>query len=513
MDALQQDFFYWQLVHHLVIQKGMRVIEVNPRYNEVWLEEEDDKLPKVIRVLRVDMNWSNRLKDDMQATLVKFNDLRRQLSFRKMVAENIYVSTYGPVDSWEHLFLEPLTVGQHKTVMHSYLIEADYDKKARELKRLHLFLMNTKPIEDMFIEEIEVEIRRLRTEVLTKAEERLHAEQSIFTYGKPVLTYFFLLAVAIMFGVLEWNGGSMRIATLIEYGAKYNPLIEAGEYWRLITAMFLHIGFIHFFMNSLALFYLGSAVEKIFGSLRFLFIYMIAGIFGSISSYAFNEQVAAGASGAIFGCFGALLFFGVNHRKLFFRTMGMSVIVILIINISLGFLVPMIDNSAHIGGLIGGFLASFVVQLPSQNVRMRQFLFFIIVVILGYGLFTFGMINDQKAGEPMIHLQFAQELLEEEEYEEAYSLLLSLEERNLDLPEYYFLLGFTEVHLRNLKDAEKNFIRTVELRPEFHEAHYNLALIYVQIDETEKAFQAVNQALIYSPEKEPYVQLKEKLKR
>lgn len=517
MDVLQHDLFYWQLVHHLVTQKGYRVIEVNPNMNEIWLEEEVRQSPKILRVVRKDVNWSNRLKEEMHNTLVKFNGLRRQLSFRKVIAENIYVSTHSPVDSWEHLINEPLTIAQEKTVMHTYLIETDDENKARELDRLKLDLnilqLNGLSNDFYAIEDIEGRIKTLRNEVLQKAEERLQAEQAIFKFGKPFFTYLLLLSVAVMFVLLELNGGSMRILTLVEFGAKYNPLIEGGEYWRLFTAMFLHIGFLHFFMNSLALFYLGSAVERIFGSWRFLFIYIIAGLFGSIASFAFNDQVAAGASGAIFGCFGALLHFGINHRKLFFRTMGMSVIVILIINLSLGFLVPMIDNGAHIGGLVGGFLASFVVQLPKQRFKIRQLFLLGVVVAVGYGLFLFGMINDQKAGAPIVHLQLSQELLEETEYEKAYSLLLTVQERQLDIPELYFLLGYTEVHLNKYEEAEKNFKRTVEMRPEFHEAHYNLALIYVHFEEEDRALQAVEQALIYSPTEEPYVQLREKLER
>ncbi|OLO26939.1 rhomboid family intramembrane serine protease [Alkalihalophilus pseudofirmus] len=516
MDVLQHDLFYWQLVHHLVIHKGMRVIEVNPNGKEIWLEEEDHEPSKIIRIIRKDINWSNRLKEDMKTTLVKFNGLRRQLSSRKLEAENIYVSTYRPVDSSEHLFVKPTTIAQQKTVMHSFLIEAEYGSKISELERLQISMeLDADPVdtEGIDVEEIQHEIRRLRKEVVAKAEERLNAEKAIFTFGKPRFTYFLLIVISIMFGLLEINGGSMRILTLIEFGAKYNPLIEAGEYWRLLTAMFLHIGFLHFFMNSLALFYLGSAVERIYGSWRFLFIYLVAGLFGSIASYAFNEQVAAGASGAIFGCFGALLYFGVNHRKLFFRTMGMSVIVILVINLSLGFLVPMIDNGAHIGGLLGGFLASFVVQLPKQTVRIRQFILFGFIVCVGYGLFVFGTMNEQKTGSPIVHLQFVQELLEEEEYDRAYPLLLSLKERKLEIPELHFLLGYTEVHLSKFTEAKDSFNRTVQLRHDFHEAHYNLALVYVELGEIEKALEAVNEALFYSPTEEPYGELKEKLER
>src|SRR5690625_6084003 len=139
-----------------------------------------------------------------------------------------------------------------------------------------------------------------------------------------------------MFFILEINGGSTDVETLIQFGAKYNPAMIDGEWWRLISSMFLHIGFFHLAMNMLALYYLGVAVERIYGSRRFLMIYFLAGIAGSLTSFAFSINVSAGASGAIFGLFGAMLFFGIIHKKVFFQTMGRNIITIVAINIKIG---------------------------------------------------------------------------------------------------------------------------------------------------------------------------------
>lgn len=165
----------------------------------------------------------------------------------------------------------------------------------------------------------------------------------------------------------------MDIETLIHYGAKYNPAIVAGEWWRIISSMFLHIGALHLFMNMLAVYYLGTAVERIYGSGRFIIIYFLAGIIGSLTSFAFNTHVSAGASGALFGLFGALLYFGVIYKNLFYQTMGKSVIFILLINLAFGFLVPQIDMGAHLGGLIGGFVAAAITSLPEQLTKKRLY--------------------------------------------------------------------------------------------------------------------------------------------
>src|SRR5690625_7775775 len=97
-------------------------------------------------------------------------------------------------------------------------------------------------------------------------------------------------------------------------------------------------------MNMLALYYLGTAVERIYGPRKFLFIYTLGGVVGGLASFAFTVNVSAGASGAIFGLFGALLFFGLTYKKIFFQTMGKGLLILIGINVVFGFVVPQIDK-------------------------------------------------------------------------------------------------------------------------------------------------------------------------
>ncbi|WCK53373.1 rhomboid family intramembrane serine protease [Aneurinibacillus sp. Ricciae_BoGa-3] len=213
--------------------------------------------------------------------------------------------------------------------------------------------------------------------------------QQTFFYGKPHVTYGLLFIIITVFVLMEFAGGSQNPDVLIRFGAKENARIVAGEWWRLITPMFLHIGFMHILLNGFALWQLGTAVEQIYGSYRFLFIYMLAGIAGAVASFVFSTSLSAGASGAIFGLFGALLYFGTQNKVLFFRTMGRNVIVVLLVNLVFGFVsIGMIDNYAHLGGLFGGFLASAVVGLPRTRFRPAQQIgaFIILAVLLWAGI-------------------------------------------------------------------------------------------------------------------------------
>ena len=156
---------------------------------------------------------------------------------------------------------------------------------------------------------------------------------------------------------MEASGGSMNTRVLVAFGAKVNTLIAAGEYWRLLTSAFLHIGATHLIFNSIALLSFGRLAEAMYGHARFLVIYLVAGIAGATFSYLLSRGVSAGASGAIFGLAGALaVFFAVNRGKGPLAGQGQlgSIVALLAINGVFGVLTPMIDNWAHAGGLIAG---------------------------------------------------------------------------------------------------------------------------------------------------------------
>jgi rhomboid protease GluP len=141
-------------------------------------------------------------------------------------------------------------------------------------------------------------------------------------------------------------------------GAKDNERIAVyGEYYRFLTAMFLHGGLLHLGFNAYALYALGPEAERIYGTARFLALYFIAGLAGGIASYALNPSPAVGASGAIFGLIGGLAAFYYVSRRLLgeiSRQQLGSLITVIMINLFIGFSTPVIDNTAHIGGLIGG---------------------------------------------------------------------------------------------------------------------------------------------------------------
>jgi rhomboid protease GluP len=151
--------------------------------------------------------------------------------------------------------------------------------------------------------------------------------------------------------------------------------------------MFLHVNLIHLFFNSYALFIYGPIVEKIYGRSRFVAIYVVSGLIGTLFSYLFNPYPAAGASGAIFGLMGALLYLR-QHRKDFFRRMfGPGLIMIIVINLMYGVTQPGIDNWGHMGGLAGGYVIGYGLGLYGEKLfairKILIWLSLIFVIILG----------------------------------------------------------------------------------------------------------------------------------
>lgn len=178
---------------------------------------------------------------------------------------------------------------------------------------------------------------------------------------------FALLAVNILVYVLmmfDPSGGSpvAESAKLVRWGSNAGPLTLHGQWWRLVTSMFLHGSLLHITFNMYALWQAGRLVERMFGSARFIALYMIAGVCGSIASVLWNAQVnSVGASGAIFGIIGGLLAFirrpdsGVPPTIV--KDLRGSLGGFLLFNIAAGLVYPHTDNAAHIGGLIGGYVA------------------------------------------------------------------------------------------------------------------------------------------------------------
>ncbi len=207
-------------------------------------------------------------------------------------------------------------------------------------------------------------------------EDQLEFLHAVWT-RRPHFTYIFLAVNIGIFLLMSLAGGTTNEATLMAFGVKSNAEINQGQIWRLVTPIFIHIGLLHLFFNSYALWIVGPQVEKLYGSTRFVILYVVTGVAGVFGSYFYHPQsISAGASGAIFGLFGVLLVFGIRYRRsippFFKRAVGTGVLPVIVINLIIGFTIPGIDNSAHISGLLAGAALAGIVPFQRPGDRTHS---------------------------------------------------------------------------------------------------------------------------------------------
>jgi rhomboid protease GluP len=185
--------------------------------------------------------------------------------------------------------------------------------------------------------------------------------------------------VAMVLHMMRSNAGGLAtdfdLRTLVDFGAKYGPAIRAGQWWRLLTAGFLHGGLLHILMNSWVLFDLGAQTEENFGTSRYLVFYFVSTITGFYASFLWSPVgVSIGASAGIFGLIGAMIALGVRDRSAYGTAVRSVYTRWAVYGLLMG-LLPFfaVDNAAHIGGLAGGFAAAYLAGTPRYSETTERF--------------------------------------------------------------------------------------------------------------------------------------------
>ncbi len=362
------------LVHYFVTEKNYNPVVVHGINDEIWLENMDSNY-RIVRIV------SRYIHNDEQLGFNRFRSKQitrklriKTLSF-KMPVLSIYVNLGENVKSLKDddngnlsLFVNSMT---------------DFKN--------NLALLEVFPdiAEKTYHDEKGIELLFKITEDINQTNEKKNKKmERIFSAKKPIFTYIIIGLCLIMF-IISNFGYNTELLMLL--GANFGPLVKSGEIYRLVTCMFLHAGIMHFGFNMYSLFIVGPRVEDFFGKWKFLLIYFLSGICGSLLSVGMNANVVSiGASGAIFGLFGALAYFGYTYRGYIGAMIRSQIVPIVIYNLFLGFIIPGIDMWGHVGGLIGGVLAANMlgtIENKKYNIS-NIFLFAIYFIFLIYlGIF------------------------------------------------------------------------------------------------------------------------------
>ncbi|GGE24250.1 rhomboid family intramembrane serine protease [Streptococcus himalayensis] len=217
--------------------------------------------------------------------------------------------------------------------------------------------------------------------------EKLWDKRYPVTSGLLALTTLVFLAMLLLRGFAYSS-----TQTIFDFGGVYGQAMLAfpSQLWRLVSAIFVHIGFEHFFLNMLTLYFIGRQAEDIFGSIKFLLLYLLAGIMGNMFVFFFTPNaVGAGASTSLFGIFGAIIMLRYAVRNPYIQQLGQSYRSLLVVNLLFS-LLPGISLGGHLGGALGGALCA--VFLPVRGERRAYSLVERILALVAYLLLVFGLL-------------------------------------------------------------------------------------------------------------------------
>lgn len=321
------------------------------------------------------------------------------------------------------------------------------------------------------------------------------------------ITYLLVTANIVIFGLIvfmtEWTSLIMpSIETLLDWGALYTPAVLTGEYWRIFSSLFLHGGVLHLLLNMYVLWYIGPMVERMFGSWKFLVLYLMAGWGGAISMLIWSPAaVGVGASGAIFGLFGGLLAFLKVHKNEFppqlFREKMRGLMMFLLINLLFGLSQPSISTAAHTGGLAIGYLIGLAIMPSAPNdlhwhwrdsLRVSFVIAFLCVVM---GFEQKGLLD---VGGQLSLVQGA-EALKSGNYKAALPLLNKRIKKSPEDVRAYVLRAAIYLTQQDYKAALKDCDHILSIEPENVDALFTRATIYEKTEQFEKSNNDLNQVL------------------
>lgn len=354
-----------KLLHYFITEKNYNPIILQGVENEIWLENlsEDYKIIRIVsnyihndEQFRFDMFKTKRIVKKIKNKTLSFH--MNTLSIFLDLGENVNMSNNVIKD------VDCLKIAEETDFLNNDLVKTSFPDITHKLEYseegLQLFAKITNDINSHNKTDAE------------KMEEVFKPKVPYITYGLIILCSL-LYIIPILFGSYDF----------LVYGFSiHKSSIQNGEFYRLLTASFLHGNFLHLAFNCYALFVIGSQVESFLGKIKYLLIYLFSAVTASLMSMLFiGNDLSLGASGAIFGLMGALVYFGYHYRVYLGNVMKSQIISLIVFNLLLGFTLTGIDNFAHIGGLIGGTLITIALGVKYKSSAFEKINGWIISII------------------------------------------------------------------------------------------------------------------------------------
>ena len=348
----KKDEMIMRLVHYFITEENYSPIVVNGVKDEIWLQNQEGPY----KIIRINANYIHN-KEQYEFDILKLRNVMRQVKRKtlswSMNALNILLDVNEDVPLEENKNIASVALKNGALIRSKKVLDIFPDIN-------HKMLLNEKGL-DLMID--------VTNDINKKTDRENKVYESIFRPKKIVVTNILIaLNVIAFFVVFALSGANLNVLNLLRYGALNSVLVQNGEFWRLITAGFLHGGIFHLIFNMYALYIIGTQIENFAGKWKFLAIYFCSMLTASLMSCVINpNSVSVGASGAIFGLLGALVYFGYHYRLYLGSVLRNQIIPLILFNLLLGFMVSGIDNAAHLGGLIGGLLISMALGVQKRE--------------------------------------------------------------------------------------------------------------------------------------------------
>lgn len=372
----KKDDIILKILHYFITEEDYKPVIINGLNNEIWLEN----MEKDLQLIRINTNYihnNEQLRTDMYKAKTIMKSIKKTTLSFNMNMLNLLLDTGDSVN-----FVETKNVKNIATVKVDKINDFKKNKIVSEFfPSVKDAILNDKMDPNEFFK-----LTEDMNEKTIKNEKKL---AKIFSYKKPVVTYILIVLNVMMFMLTTIYNGMGGTVDLIELLANNYVLVQNGEIYRLVTSMFIHGGIVHLLFNMYALYILGPQVERYYGKVKFLLIYFVSGILGSIFSCVFMAEntLSLGASGALFGLLGSIVYFTYYYRATLQGLLRGQIVPVIISNLLLGLIVPGIDMSAHLGGLIGGFLISMGIGIGDKGRKSDQINGLLVLIIMFVALF------------------------------------------------------------------------------------------------------------------------------
>lgn len=477
MDKIKQ---MWKSIYYLVYTEGFNILSIDEEDSEVWLTHESKK---VVKRFIHKAPTHQEVDFDFEKTTDHLSSLIDSIGF-----------SFEQLDTY-------------------YLTDKDIDfTEFNHYKRPKIRYYALSSVEDF---------EKVSSHIITKQQIKRSKTTAVTTYKNKLLnasfidsfmlkfspvTYFLVAINVIVWLSLVLIFNQVAQINLVDYGGLVHFNVVHGEWYRLLTSMFLHADFTHLIMNVFSLIIFGKLIEGALGSIKMFIIYLVSGLFAGLVSLSIDTvSISIGASGAIFGLIGAFIVYLFTRKNINKQFVLQTFIGIAIISL-LALFISNVNHFAHLGGFIGGAILMYIIYkwMEHDKFKMHYIIAFIVLIII----LVFIIFSRQ---QHYIYDELTKEAMNNSDFNSAETMIKQIKEKNFESDETYILSGLIVANNTSLDEAILEWERGLKIFPKSPKLNYQLALGYRAKDDYDKANKFINQSIKQDKNNEHYKALKKEI--